>query len=112
MFVLSEFHIIRTSRNTEGIAGVQNFVLSEFVLSGFHCSYVYVYIRGVGTLNHTSKELTRSWNVAFVQKYVRHMYDFGSCSPKAREPGAPGPPCMVPTPMCMFTSTSVIYCIL
>ena len=47
MFVLSEFHIIRTIRNTEGIAGDifsfhvnQNFVLSEFVLSGFHCMYV------------------------------------------------------------------------
>ena len=44
MFMLSEFHVIRTIRNTKCIAGVifyfhvnQNFVLSEFVLSGFHC---------------------------------------------------------------------------
>ena len=44
--MLSEFHVIRTIRNTKCIAGVifyfhvnQNFVLSEFVLSGFHCIY-------------------------------------------------------------------------
>ena len=47
MFVLSEFHVIRTIRNTKCIAGVifyfhvnQNFVLSEFVLSAFHCIYI------------------------------------------------------------------------
>ena len=46
VFILSEFHVIRTIRNTKCIAGVifyfhvnQNFVLSEFVLSGFHCSW-------------------------------------------------------------------------
>ena len=49
MFVLSEFHVIRTIRNTKCIAGFifyfhvnQNFVLSEFVLSGFHCSLMHI----------------------------------------------------------------------
>ena len=43
MFSLSEFHVIKTNRNTRGIAGGiccfpvnQNFVLSEFMLTGFH----------------------------------------------------------------------------
>ena len=45
--MLSEFHVIRTIRNTKGVAGDifsfhvnQNFVLSEFVLSGFHCTCI------------------------------------------------------------------------
>ena len=49
MFVLSEFHIIRIIRNTKGIAENivcfhinQNFVLSEFVLSGFYFFIFYL----------------------------------------------------------------------
>ena len=44
--LMKSVHVIRTVRNTKYIAGVifyfhvnQNFVLSEFVLSGFHCTY-------------------------------------------------------------------------
>ena len=48
MYILSEFHVITIARNTRGIEGaiccfcvIANFVLSDFVLTGFYCTYLH-----------------------------------------------------------------------
>ena len=50
MFILSDFHVIRTIRSTRGIEGTifcfhvhQNFVFSDFVLTGLDPLYIRTY---------------------------------------------------------------------
>ena len=47
MYILSEFCVITIARDTRGIEGaiccfcvIANFVLSDLVLTGFHCMYL------------------------------------------------------------------------
>ena len=48
MLISTEFCVVKTIRNTRSIEGAivcfnvnRNFMLSDFVLTGFYCTYVY-----------------------------------------------------------------------
>ena len=76
--LMKSVHVIRIIRNTRGIAGVifyfqvnQNLVLSEFVLSGFHCTSKHTYILCTQIL---CKHTVHMYVCMYVRMYYRNMH--------------------------------------